>query len=110
MVNESIKRYSIYLINLNPTIGSEIKKTRPCLILSPDEMNENIDTVIIAPMTTKPHKYPTRIPITLNGKHGWVILDQIRALDKRRIIKKVGQASASTVKQIQTVLNNMLCE
>jgi len=87
-----IKQYDVYLINLDPTIGFEIQKTRPCLVISPDEMNRNIQTIIIAPMTTKSHGYPTRVKITFKRKIGWIVLDQIRTVDS----KKAGQKARSS--------------
>ena len=103
-------QYSICLVNLDPTIGHEIKKTRPCIIISPDEMNKHIATVIIAPMTTKSHAYPTRIPLTFKGKSGWIVLDQIRTIDKSRIIKKIGKLTAGKIYDIKNVINEMLVE
>jgi mRNA interferase MazF len=88
-----MKRFDVYLISLDPTIGHEIKKTRPCLIISPNEMNDNISTVIVAPMTSKGRKYPTRISSTFQGIQGQIILDQIRTVDKRRLIKRLGKIS-----------------
>jgi mRNA interferase MazF len=85
-----VKRFEIYLVNLDPTVGSEIKKTRPCLVISPDEMNDNIRTLIVAPMTTAGRDYPSRIPCSFQGKDGWVVLDQIRTIDQRRLIKRLG--------------------
>lgn len=85
-----VKQYQIVLVNLAPTIGSEIKKIRPCVIISPDEMNDYLRTVIIAPMTTKSHTYPTRVEVKHNNKSGWVVFDQIRTIDKSRIIKPLG--------------------
>ncbi len=85
-----IKRFDVYLINLDPTVGSEIQKTRPCLVISPDEMNRNIRTVIIAPMTSAQKTYPTRVSCTFKKKHGQIALDQIRTIDKARCIKKLG--------------------
>ena len=105
-----IDQYSIYLVNLEPAIGHEIKKTRPCVIISPDEMNQHISTVIIAPMTTKSHAYPTRVPLTFKGKKGWIVLDQIRTVDKRRVIKKVGKISPNKIAEIKNVINEMLVE
>ena len=84
-----MKQYEIYLVNLEPTIGHEIQKTRPCVIVSPNEMNEHIETIIIAPMTTKSHKYPTRIEINFQNKTGWIVLDQIRTVDRKRLIKNI---------------------
>jgi len=105
-----MEQYSVCLVNLEPTIGHEIKKTRPCVIISPDEMNQNISTIIIAPMTTKSHAYPTRIPLTFKGKNGWIILDQIRTVDKRRAIKKLGKISPNKIREVKSVINEMLVE
>jgi len=105
-----ILQYQIYLVNLDPTIGHEIKKTRPCIVVSPDEMNRNIQTVIIAPMITKSHKYPTRIPVTLQNKKGWIVLDQIRTIDNKRIIKKIGKISNETIIQLKSVIKEMLVD
>ena len=80
-----LKQYSIILVNLDPTVGSEIKKTRPCVIISPDEMNKYLNTIVVAPMTTSLKKYPTRIPVKHNDKEGMVAIDQIRTIDKKRI-------------------------
>ena len=99
-----IKQYHVYLINLDPTVGHEIKKTRPCIVISPDEMNRNISTVIIAPMTTKSHNYPTRVPLTFSGKKGWVVLDQIRTIDKIRIVKEIGSINKNTAVSRNQVL------
>lgn len=105
-----IKQYDIYLVNLDPTIGSEIQKTRPCLIISPDEMNRNIQTIIIAPMTTKSHNYPTRVKVTFEKKTGWIVLDQIRALDMRRLVKNLGRVSDDTIIKIKAVIKEMLVD
>ncbi|MDR4506781.1 MAG: type II toxin-antitoxin system PemK/MazF family toxin [Candidatus Brocadiaceae bacterium] len=105
-----IGQYDIYLINLDPTIGSEIKKTRPCVVLSPDEMNRNIQTIIIAPMTTHMHSYPTRVPLTFQKKTGWIVLDQIRTIDRRRLIKKLGHVSENVITKIKTVIKEMLVD
>ena len=83
-----VKRFDVYLINLDPTVGSEIQKTRPCLVVSPDEMNHHIRTVIVAPMTSAEKDYPTRVSCTFRKKQGQVVLDQIRTLDKSRRLKK----------------------
>lgn len=95
-----IKRFDICLINLDPTLGSEIKKMRPCVVISPDEMNRNINTIIVAPMTTKSRKYPTRIKITFEGKEGQIVLDQIRTIDKIRIVKKLGKIHQKTAHEV----------
>ena len=105
-----ISQYHIYLVNLDPTVGHEIQKTRPCLVISPDEMNQNIQTVIIAPMTTKSHKYPTRIPVTIQNKRGWIVLDQIRTIDNKRIIKKIGKINTETIKEVKSVIKEMLVD
>ena len=103
-------QYDIFLINLDPTVGHEIKKTRPCLVISPDEMNNNLSTVIIAPMTTKTHDYPTRVKAALQGKTGWIVLDQIRTVDKRRLVKKLGALDRNTVVKVKAVIKEMLVD
>ena len=105
-----VDQYQVFLINLNPTIGREIKKTRPCLVVSPNEMNKYIGTVIIAPMTTKSHEYPSRIPVTFQDKKAWIVLDQIRTVDKRRLIKRIGKIDVRTIARVKTVLSEMLIE
>ena len=102
-----IKRFDIFLVNLDPTNGHEIKKTRPCLIISPDEMNLYIGTVIIAPLTTKGRNYPTRIPITFKNKKGQIVLDQIRTIDKNRLIKKLGTISKRKAEIVLDILAEM---
>jgi mRNA interferase MazF len=101
------KRFDVCLINLDPTIGHEIKKTRPCLIISPDEMNRFISTVIVAPMTTKGRNYPTRIACTFQGKKGQIVLDQIRAVDKERLVKKLGTISKNVQSNVLNILQEM---
>ena len=105
-----IKQYDVYLINLNPTIGSEIKKTRPCIVISPDEMNRNIQTIIIAPMTTKSHGYPTRVKITFKRKIGWIVLDQIRTVDSKRLVRRLGRVTDDTITKVKTVIKEMLVD
>ena len=105
-----INRFDVYLVVLDPTIGSEIQKTRPCLIISPDEMNRHIATVIVAPMTTKGRSYPTRVACTLQGKEGQVVLDQIRTIDKSRLARKLGQINDETQLEVLSVLNEMFSE
>lgn len=82
-----VKQYQIVLVNLDPTLGSEIKKTRPCVIVSPNEINDNLRTVVIAPMTSTSRKYPTRVKVKHNGQVSWIVIDQIRTIDKIRIVK-----------------------
>ncbi|TKB33508.1 MAG: type II toxin-antitoxin system PemK/MazF family toxin [Nitrospira sp.] len=99
-----VTRFDVFLVRLDPTEGREIRKTRPCLIISPDEMNHHIDTVIIAPMTTKGRPYPTRVPVRCKGKSGQIVLDQIRTVDKARLVKRVGKIDAATRAQVLTLL------
>ena len=99
-----IDQYRVVLVNLDPTIGSEINKTRPCVIISPDEMNRNIRTITIAPMTTKSREYPTRVRIKQNKEVGWVVLDQIRTIDKARIIKSFQKLSDDEILQVKQVI------
>lgn len=105
-----VKRFEVYLVNLDPTLGSEIQKTRPCLIISPDEMNDHIATVIVAPLTTKGRDYPTRVNCQFEGKVGQVVLDQIRTVDKVRLVKMLGKINASTQKEVLVVLMEMFAE
>ena len=102
-----IKRFQVYLVNLDLTIGHEIKKTRPCLVISPDEMNRNISTTIIAPMTTKGRQYPTRVNCVFQKKSGQIVLDQIRTVDKRRLVKELGTISATAQKNVLKILQQM---
>jgi len=104
MVN---KRFDVYLVNLDPTVGSEIRKARPCLVISPDEMNRYIATVIVAPMTTKGRDYPTRVQCAFKGKDGQVVLDQIRTIDKSRLIQKLGRIDKQTQDEVLAVLAEM---
>ncbi len=102
-----VNRFEVYLINLDPTKGSEIKKTRPCCIISPNEMNHNISTLIVAPMTTKSRDYPTRVKCNFKNTHGQIVLDQIRTIDKSRLIKKLGKITSDEEKQVSSVLIEM---
>jgi mRNA interferase MazF len=102
-----VSRFDIFLVNLDPAIGSEIKKTRPCLVISPDEMNHYIRTVIVAPMTTKGRPYPTRVPCRFKGKSGQVVLDQIRTIDKERLVKRVGRIDRRAAEAVLLVLSEM---
>jgi mRNA interferase MazF len=104
------KRFEVYLVNLDPTIGREIKKTRPCLVISPDEMNRHIGTVIVAPMTTKGRDYPSRVSCRFQGKDGEIVLDQIRTVDKARLVKRLGIISATAQKDVLNVLAEMFAE
>lgn len=99
-----IGQYDIFLVNLDPTIGSEIQKTRPCVVISPNEMNKHLRTVVIAPMTTSTKQYPTRVEIKHDSKIGWVVLDQIRTVDKQRIVKSLGRLSRPEIKEVKAII------
>ncbi len=105
-----VNRYEIYWIDLDPTKGSEIKKIRPCVIISPDEINHNINTIIIAPVTSVSKNYPTRINIKLEGKEGWIVLDQIRCVDKVRLVKKIGILNEQVIRKIKNTIKEMLVD
>ena len=102
-----VNRFDVFLVALDPTLGHEIKKTRPCTIISPDEMNHHIGTVIIAPMTTKGRDYPSRVDCSFQGTQGQVVLDQIRTADKVRLVKKLGRLSSAASDRILEVLAEM---
>ena len=99
-----LNQYDIVLVNLDPIIGSEIKKTRPCVIISPNEINNNLRTIVVAPMTTKSKKYPTRIPIKHDKKEGWIVIDQLRTIDKFRIVRVLDNLAYSEIKKVKAVL------
>lgn len=99
-----LRQYQIILVNLDPTIGSEIKKTRPCVIISPNEMNKYLNTIVIAPMTSSSKNYPTRIEIDHDSKKGWIVLDQIRTVDRKRIIKILGNLNEKEFIKVKDVL------
>jgi mRNA interferase MazF len=99
-----LKQYEIILVNLNPTMGSEIKKTGPCIVISPNEMNTYLRTIIIAPMSTASKNYPTRIEIKHNDKIRWIAVDQIRTIDKTRILKVLGRMTKPEIKQLKSVI------
>ncbi len=99
-----LKQYSIVLVNLDPTIGNEIKKTRPCVILSPNEINKFLKTVVVAPMTTNLKKYPTRINVKHNGKNGMIAIDQIRTIDKTRILKRFDRLTKSEIADCKSII------
>ena len=102
-----VQRFDVFLVSLDPTVGSEIRKTRPCLIISPDEMNNHIRTVIIAPMTTVVRNYPTRVSCTFQEKNGQVVLDQIRSIDKTRLVKKLGAIDSRAQLDVVSVLQRL---
>jgi len=99
-----LKQYQIVLVNLDPTVGSEIKKTRPCVIVSPDEMNKYLRTIIVAPMTTTSRRYPTRIEVKRKNKTGWIVIDQIRTIDKQRVIKILDSLSNKEVIETKSII------
>ena len=102
-----ISRFEVHLVRLDPTEGSEIKKTRPCLVISPDDMNQFIRTVIVAPMTSRVKDYPTRVPVEFQGKHGQIVLDQIRTVDKTRLVKKLVKIGDATSEKVLRLLAEM---
>jgi mRNA interferase MazF len=103
----ALNRFDVHLVNLDPTVGSEMRKSRPCLIVSPDEMNHNVRTVIIAPLTTKGQSYPTRVACRFKGKNGQVVLDQIRTVDRTRLLRKLGRLDNKTSARVLQVLQEM---
>ena len=103
----AVNRFEVYLVNLDPTVGVEIRKTRPCLVVSPNEMNHHVRTAIIAPMTTKGQSYPTRVTCRFKGKGGQVVLDQIRAVDRSRLLKKLGRLDNKSAAVVLDVLSEM---
>ncbi|AHJ30572.1 Death on curing protein, Doc toxin [Nodularia spumigena CCY9414] len=105
-----VNRFDVFLVSLDPTIGSEIQKTRPCLVISPNEINHHIATVIVAPMTTKGQTYPTRVTCQFQGQNGQIVLDQIRTVDKTRLVKFIGQISVEAQKTVLDVLAQMFGE
>jgi len=102
-----VNRFEVYLVSLDPTVGSEIKKTRPCLVVSPEEMNRHLKTVIIAPMTTRGHEYPSRVASRFEGKDGQVALDQLRTVDQSRLIKRLGKISPTARAAVLSTLAAM---
>jgi mRNA interferase MazF len=102
-----MRRFDVYLVSLDPVRGKEMKKTRPAVIVSPDEMNQHIGTVIIAPMTTRSRKYPSRVNITFKRKKGQIVLDQLRAVDKRRLLKRLGKISRRNANKVLDVLRDI---
>lgn len=107
---ERINQFDIVLVNLDPTMGIEMKKTRPCVVLSPNEMNKYLQTIIIAPMTTHSKSYPTRVAIHHNSDNGFIVLDQIRTIDRTRIVKKLGQLTEKEIGKAKQVVQEMLVE
>ena len=99
-----IRQYEIFLLNLDPTVGSEMKKVRPCVVISPNEMNRCLQTVVIAPVTSSSKPYPTRVEITLEEIKGWIVLDQIRSVDRIRIIRSLGRLTEKEIDKVKSVI------
>jgi mRNA interferase MazF len=102
-----IRRFDIFLIALDPVVGSEIRKTRPCVVVSPDEMNRHLRTVIVAPMTTKGRPYPTRVPCRFQSKDGMIVLDQMRAVDNSRLVRRLGRIGEATRQAVLALLADL---
>jgi mRNA interferase MazF len=100
-----IRQYQIVLVNLDPTIGSEMKKTRPCVVISPDEMNKYLQTIVVAPMTSNSKPYPTRVEVKHNKTKGWVVLDQIRTIDRKRIVKTFESLTDKEITKVKTIIH-----
>ena len=105
-----VRRFDVYVVNVDPTVGSEIRKKRPCVVVSPDEMNRHIQTVIVAPMTTKGRPYPTRVSCTFQGKSGQIVLDQVRTVDRSRLVKRMGRLTDGQSSAVLEVLGEMFAE
>ena len=104
------RRFDVHLVTLDPTVGSEIQKTRPCLVVSPDDMNRHIATVIVAPMSTRGKNYPSRVNCTFDGRDGQIVLDQLRSVDKLRLVKRLGTLDEPTQKAVLAVLARIFAE
>ena len=100
----AVNQYEIVLVNLDPTVGSEIKKTRPCVVISPNEMNKHLNTVVIAPMTSQSKNYPTRVSVKHANKKGWIVLDQIKTIDRQRIIKTLDTLSEKEIEEVKVII------
>ncbi|HVF59918.1 MAG TPA: type II toxin-antitoxin system PemK/MazF family toxin [Thermoanaerobaculia bacterium] len=107
VVSAGPRRGEVYLIDLNPTRGGEIRKVRPCLVVSPEELNAHLRTVIVAPLTTGSHAYPFRVPCRFAGKVGHVVLDQVRAVDRDRLLRRLGRLAPTTARRVLAVLQQM---
>ena len=105
-----INQYEVFWVNLDPTIGHEVKKTRPCVVISPDEMNHHIGTVMIAPVTSAIKSYPSRVVCTIKAKRGVIMLEQIRTVDKRRLLNKIDKLSVKEIQQVKKVIKEMLVD
>lgn len=105
-----VNQYDIVLVNLDPTVGAEIKKTRPCVIISPDEMNKHLQTIIVAPMTSQSRSYPTRVEVKHDNKKGWIVIDQVRSVDRMRIIKILDKLNAKEIAKVKKLLQEMFVD
>ena len=105
-----LSQYEVVLVNLDPTVGSEIRKTRPCVVISPDELNRNLKTVVVAPMTTNLRNYPTRVKVKFKDKEGRIAVDQIRTIDSRRIVKNVGKIKTTEIKKLKEIIRQTYVE
>ena len=105
-----LNQYQIVLVNLDPTIGSEMKKTRPCVIISPNEMNKYLQTIVIAPMTRNSKPYPTRVEVKHNKTKGWIVLDQIRTIDRKRVIKSLGALNEKEIYNVKITIKETYVE
>jgi len=106
-VAANVRRGEVYLVDLNPTRGGEMRKTRPCVVISPDELNAHLRTSIVAPLTTGSHEYPFRVPCQFAGKRGHIVLDQIRTVDRERLVQKLGRIAPATLAKVLAVLQEM---
>ena len=110
-MNQSIEQYSLYWVDLNPTKGAEINKIRPCVVISPSEMNENLQTIIIAPLTSRGREgYPTCVKVEINEKEGWIVLDQIRSIDKTRLCDQIGNLKPDEIIAVKSIIKEMLVD
>jgi mRNA interferase MazF len=105
-----IKQYQVIIVNLDPTVGSEIRKTRPCLVISPDEMNKHLRTITVAPVTSKSRDYMTRVKFQLGGSDNWIALDQIRTIDVSRIIKIIGALETKEIKKVKSIIKEIFVD
>ncbi|MDD2235023.1 MAG: type II toxin-antitoxin system PemK/MazF family toxin [Desulfitobacteriaceae bacterium] len=110
-MNRSIEQYCLFWVDLNPTKGAEINKTRPCVVISPSEMNEYLRTVMIAPVTSRGREgYPTRIRITVGDVNGWIVLDQLRTIDKARLYENIGKLNSEDILKVKSTIKEMLVD
>jgi mRNA interferase MazF len=107
VTTDLVRRGDVFLVNLDPTRGGEIQKTRPCVVVSPDELNAHLRTFIVAPLTTGTYSYPFRVPCRFKGRAGYIVLDQIRTIDRERLVRRLGKLSPSALEQALTILQEM---